>query len=99
MEDQYFWQASKCKPEQVGWVSGAEVMKRSDIKVGDKVEWDYLTDKWRGTFLVRRGVVLQIKGNNIEVDQQGSTDWWWWPTIKDSARIVTDLDLLEQNGS
>lgn len=64
-------------------------MKFSDIKVGDTVEYDFVFDGWRGSYRTKRGIVVQKRGLNLEVDEGGVSDWWYWPTIRHyNPRIV-----------
>lgn len=49
--------------------------------IGEPVTW---LDTWcpkRG-FLERQGVILEVQGKNVRVDQQGMTDWKWLPDMR-----------------
>lgn len=68
------------------------------IKVGDTIEYDYVLDANRGSYKVKRGVVIQKRGRNLEVDQEGSTDWWYWPHIRHSnVKIVNHAEAQNAN--
>ena len=45
--------------------------------LGKKVEWEYAHDWHRGTYLVQRGIVEDVKGLNVLI----SGDWRWLPSL------------------
>lgn len=49
--------------------------------IGQEVEWEYAHDRRRGTCLVCKGVVKEVKGKNVRLDVQGSDDWKWLPDL------------------
>jgi hypothetical protein len=57
-------------------------MKLKDIKTGDTLAYDRTLDEYRGSYKTYRGVVIQKRGLNIEVDIDGTSDWWYWPQIR-----------------
>jgi len=71
-------------------------MKFSDIKVGDTVEYDWILDAHRGSFKTKRGTVIQKRGLNLEVDQSGTLDWWYWPTIRHSNPRIVKAEALRE---
>lgn len=58
-------------------------MKAAQMRalIGKKIEWEYAHDRGRGTCLVATGIVKDVKGRNVLVDQQGSYDWKWLPQM------------------
>lgn len=57
-------------------------MKVSELQklVGKEIAWNDAHCS-RGVFLERRGTLLAIKGKNALVDQGGSNDWKWIPSM------------------
>lgn len=58
-------------------------MKTADVRklIGRPVTW---LDTWcprRQAHLERHGVILEVKGKNVLVDQNGSNDWRWLPDM------------------
>jgi len=66
------------------------VLALKDIKPPVTIEWTRHRDN-RGS-LMRRARIIEKRGRNLLVDDSGSTDWLWWPTINHygDVRIVTD---------
>jgi hypothetical protein len=58
-------------------MSAAEARKM----IGKPVTW---LDTWcpKNGFIVREGVILEVKGKNVRVDQMGMTDWKWLPDMR-----------------
>ena len=58
-----------------------EKMKIADFRkligTGQEIEWDTTSALWP----IRSGTVLQAVGLNIEVDECGSHNWYWLPTL------------------
>lgn len=57
-------------------------MKAAEARklIGKPVTW---LDSWcpRRGGIERHGVILEVKGKNVRVDQQGGIDWLWLPNM------------------
>jgi hypothetical protein len=58
-------------------------MKAAELRmlIGRPVTW---LDTWcpkRG-FIEREGLLLDVKGRNVLIDQNGSNDWKWIPDMR-----------------
>lgn len=58
-------------------------MKAAEIRklIGKEIEWLEDSCPWRGG-IVRIGVVQEVSGRNVRVDQFGITDWKWLPDMR-----------------
>lgn len=58
-------------------------MKTADLRklIGAELEWEYNHDPHRGTCFVATGIILDVKGRNVLIDQHGSSDWKWLPNM------------------
>lgn len=54
-------------------ITAAELRKY----VGKTLEWEYAHDKHRGTCLVRKGTLEEVKARNLLIDGE----WRWWPDL------------------
>lgn len=61
-------------------------MKVAELRklIGKRVEWEYAHDHNRGTYLVRDGILTEVKGRNVWVDDEP----YWIPDLK-NFRAVT----------
>lgn len=46
-------------------------------RIGKQVVWEEAHDYHRGTCLIRRGVIEEVKGRNVRI----SGDWKWLPDL------------------
>lgn len=71
-------------------------MKAAELRklIGKQITW---LDTYcpRYGFLQREGVLLDVKGRNALVDQQGSTDWKWVPDMR-HLKAKTDSGDVRQ---
>ena len=58
-------------------------MKAAELRklIGKQITW---LDTWcpKNGFLVRHGVLLQVNGKNVLVEQGGCNDWRWVPDMR-----------------
>lgn len=59
-------------------------MKANNLRrlIGKRIQWEEHYDPRSGTSLKRTGILLEVKGRNILVDQMGSNDWKWVPDMR-----------------
>lgn len=52
-------------------------MKAAQLRamIGKEVEWEHAHDYNRGTCLVRKAIITDVKGKNVAIDDGGMTDW------------------------
>lgn len=59
-------------------------MKAAEARklIGKPVTW---LDTWcpKNGFILREGVLLEVQGKNVRVDQMGTTDWKWLPDMRE----------------
>lgn len=58
-------------------------MKLSLVKswIGRQIRWEEHYCPKAGYGLQRQGLLLQVRGRNLLVDQGGSIDWKWLPSL------------------
>lgn len=49
--------------------------------IGKTIKWEEYYCPKAGHGLPRQGVLLEVKGKNLLVDQMGSVDWKWLPNM------------------
>lgn len=57
-------------------------MKAKELRawIGKEIEWDTRPD-CRGWYDTRSGILRDVKGRNLYIDNRGSFDWLWMPKI------------------
>jgi hypothetical protein len=51
--------------------------------IGRKVEWEHSRDRHRGTCLVSKGVLEEVRSRNLLI----SGEWRWWPDLENFKLI------------
>lgn len=59
--------------------------------VGKQIQWEEYYCQKSGHGLPRSGVLLEVKGKNLLIDQMGSVDWKWTPDML-HLRLVVDAN-------
>ncbi len=54
-------------------------MKNANLLLGKKVQWETNYDSVRGTYLTNQGIITQVHGNNVEIDNK---NWLFLPDMK-----------------
>lgn len=58
-------------------------MKAAELRklIGKEIEWEESYCQWRGG-IIRQGIVKEVTGRNVLVDQFGTNNWEWLPDMK-----------------
>jgi hypothetical protein len=58
--------------------------------IGKTLEWQEVTCRVRGYFRPCSGVIKELAGRNIHLDDLGSYDWHWMPTLICHKAVVLE---------
>ena len=62
--------------------------------IGQKIQWEEHYCPKAGCGLRRSGVLLEVRGRNLLVDQMGSLDWKWVPYMRHLG-LVAEQQVAE----
>jgi hypothetical protein len=67
----------------LGYFAFGDYVKINKLRelIGKQIQWEEYYCPKAGHGLQRRGVLLDVKGKNVLVDQMGSVDWKWVPNM------------------
>ncbi len=60
--------------------------------IGKQVTWLDTYCPKRG-YAVRFGVILDVQGRNVQIDQCGMTDWKWLPDMVELKEVTPNVQL------